>query len=900
MRTTFQRLRQLSDPFDLKNHLLSLAMTRFDSRAFMTAQSQAFNTGRDLKALFPLGAFVMLIGTLILALIAGSAAEPLLLTALAILAVFGTLFLFAIAAGHIEFVRPALKDDLADAVANHYSDALLLALADGRTVWSNQRMGRLLGPTSVGLHAAIEQALGGTPEVAEAMFRLSRAIEHGTARTEDLTVSLTGDAFGDPRGVTVIRLSVKPFEPPGNPGDKTYDQPLVLWSITNISADRVRQQRTTAAMRDALHAYDTMPVGVLTAEAGQPLARINQTMCTLLGYDDPGEVRDHSVTLKDIFSSDGVELITSLANAPAGRMESVDLDLTGKDGTLIPARVICWRTIDDNAAGGESRDDAQISVAALTNTPTENYGAPSSPEHNDKSTARFARFFRSAPFGIATIDKDGRIAHTNASFSRMIVNGAKSHGKEAVKVLSSTADPDTESQIEAGLETVLAGRGKVTPIDITAGKNNEFSRRVYMNPLNNANNPAEAAILYVIDVTEQKSLEAKYAQSQKMDAVGKLAGFVAHDFNNMLTAIIGFSDFLLQTHRPTDAAYSDIINIKSSANRAAGLVAKLLALARQQTLLVEQLQLGEVITDLAPLLKRSVGERIELRLPTGRDLWHVKTDKLQLEQAILNLAVNARDAMPDGGRLTIKTRNVTEREAKRQHRAEMPAAEYVLIDISDTGTGIPPETLAKIFDPFFTTKEAGKGTGLGLATVYGIVKQSGGFVFADSELGKGTSFKIYLPRHIEEPSDKTAPPTGPTGPLPPDPDNDGDITGNERVLLVEDEDVVRSFAVRALQRQGYDVIEAEDGAAALDVLAEVGTVDIVISDVVMPEMDGPTMLKQMRKTHPDLKVIFVSGYPNEAFQKALGEETFAFLPKPFSLPQLAAKVREELDAKPAA
>ncbi len=358
--------------------------------------------------------------------------------------------------------------------------------------------------------------------------------------------------------------------------------------------------------------------------------------------------------------------------------------------------------------------------------------------------------------------------------------------------------------------------------------------------------------------------------------------------------IIGFSDFLLQTHKPSDPAHADIMNIRKSAVRAAGLVGKLLALARQQTLMLEALHLDEMVADVAPLMKRSIGEKITLETQYGRDLWYVRTDKLQLEQAILNLAVNARDAMPDGGTLTVRTRNVTERESKKLDHHGMPPGEYVLIEVEDTGTGMPPEVMAKIFEPFFTTKAVGKGTGLGLATVYGIVKQTGGFIYPESTVGKGTTFRVYLPRHILEPEAeaqmlKAARAKDKTG---------TDLTGTGRVLLVEDEDVVRSFAARALKSRGYEVLEAGSGVEALEVMeANGGKVDIVVSDVVMPEMDGPTLFKELRKVNPKLKFIFVSGYPNDAFREAVGSEEFAFLPKPFSLPQLAAKVKEELAAR---
>jgi two-component system cell cycle sensor histidine kinase/response regulator CckA len=434
-----------------------------------------------------------------------------------------------------------------------------------------------------------------------------------------------------------------------------------------------------------------------------------------------------------------------------------------------------------------------------------------------------------------------------------------------------------------------SGRAGATPVEVFFGPRGEFARRIYVNPLGVGARARDGAILYVIDATEQKALELKFAQSHKMEAVGQLAGGVAHDFNNVLTAIIGFSDLLLQTHRPTDPAYRDIMNIKSSANRAAGLVRQLLAYSRRQTLQAEVLELGEVITDLSALLNKALGEKIALKILPGRDLWHVKADKTQFEHVIINLAVNARDAMVDGGCLTIRTRNVSERESLKLGNLNITAGEYLLVEVEDTGVGIPPDVIGRIFEPFFTTKDVGKGTGLGLSTVYGIVKQTGGYIFADSEIGKGTTFRVYLPRHIVENEDdlpqraKKAEPTR-------------DLTGTGRVLLVEDEDVVRSFAVRALSRQGYEVLEAGTGLEALEVMErENHRVDIVVSDVIMPEMDGPTLLKELRKTNPALKFIFVSGYPDDAFKKSLDDkEEYAFLPKPFTLPQLAAKVKEQL------
>jgi two-component system cell cycle sensor histidine kinase/response regulator CckA len=375
-----------------------------------------------------------------------------------------------------------------------------------------------------------------------------------------------------------------------------------------------------------------------------------------------------------------------------------------------------------------------------------------------------------------------------------------------------------------------------------------------------------------------------------MQAVGQLAGGIAHDFNNMLTAIIGFSDFLLMNHRPTDPAFQDIINIKQNANRAAGLVRQLLAFSRQQTLRPQVLQLGDVVSELSILLGRLLNENIELTLDQASELWPVKADLHQFEQVIINLAVNARDAMPNGGKLVIRTANVGESEALSLQPRQLPPGEYVLIQVIDTGAGMTDEVREKIFEPFFSTKEVGRGTGLGLSTVYGIVKQTGGYVFADSAVGRGTTMSVYLPRYVETAADLE------TEKAERPPEKPKDLTGRGTVLLVEDEDAVRSFAARALAQRGYRVLEATTGTEALDLFkSHHGDVDLVVSDVVMPEMDGPTLCDELRRERPDLKVIFISGYAEDAFRQHLAKnEDFMFLQKPFDLKQLAAAVKAAL------
>jgi two-component system cell cycle sensor histidine kinase/response regulator CckA len=355
------------------------------------------------------------------------------------------------------------------------------------------------------------------------------------------------------------------------------------------------------------------------------------------------------------------------------------------------------------------------------------------------------------------------------------------------------------------------------------------------------------------------------------------------------------NDFLLNAHKPTDPSFQDIMQIKQNATRAATLVRQLLAFSRRQTLRPQVLDLGDALSDLTMLLRRLIGEKVKLDLVHGRDLWPVKVDVSQFEQVIVNLAVNARDAMPDGGKLTVRTANISAEEAERLSYKGMPPADYVRIDVADTGTGIPAEIVDKIFEPFFSTKEVGKGTGLGLSTVYGIVKQTGGFVYVDSEAGKGTSFHIFLPRHHPELEVQPDPVVAVKEP-PADVKPRTDLTGQGTILLVEDEEGLRSLNARGLRSRGYSVIEASNGLEAMEALEEKnGAVDLVVSDVVMPEMDGPTLLKNMRERNPDLKIIFVSGYAEDAFEKSLPEnQQFAFLPKPFTLSQLVAAVKETM------
>ena len=493
----------------------------------------------------------------------------------------------------------------------------------------------------------------------------------------------------------------------------------------------------------------------------------------------------------------------------------------------------------------------------------------------------FNDLFRDAPMGVAIASADGALRETNIAFADFF--GIQNAGTRVLPDLVLPSEKQAVSQAIAK----AAGGATVGPIvlPLSGDRMAEF----YATPMHG---DAHACVLYLVDVSEQKALETKFAQSQKMQAVGKLAGGVAHDFNNLLTVIIGNSDLLLMRHTAGDPSFNEINEIHQNGLRAANLVRQLLAFSREQTLQPRTLALNDVVAELGQLLRRLVGEGVTVRLENAPHLWPVHADESQLSNALINLVVNARDAMPRGGAVTVRTANETVAKPLVFASGEMPAGDYVRIDVADTGTGIAKEHLSRIFDPFFTTKPVGQGTGLGLATVYGIVKQTGGYITVDSELGKGTTFRIYLPRYREEAGAVASAPIEAASPR--------DVTGQDTILLVEDELPVRSFAARALKLRGYNVLEAGGGEEALEIMrARGGAVDLLITDVVMPNMDGPTLVKAVRRMKPHIAVIFMSGYAEEAFRRH--EENAAdlhFLPKPFGLKQLAAKVKEVLSGAP--
>ncbi len=802
------------------------------------------------------------------------ATGPLVLAFLSLLAAIGVFFLFGTAAGLIKLHSEDERGDLNERAAEGLDLGFLVTDAAGRPLRANRAFRRIVGEHPSGEPRALEEAFSGEPQAAECLFRLLRAIERGEGRQEEFR--LRGQD-GRARTSRWLRVTVRPIPAALGGGE---NQPRILWQIADVTQEHARVAETMRALETRLSYFDALPIGLIDLAVDGRVTAINRTLSSWLARETPIDPEEDT-RLGDLLAPGAEAAIRAALSAAEGQWARVDTELVRDAGVFVPVEVIA-------VPAAEPAPDAAIQLFVLPRRARQDFDGGSA-----RHGGQLARFLNSAPFGMATIAADGRILNANATFSHLFRDGQSDAIKTTADIVGLVTDADARATLQKALEQALKGRAGDEPVEVTLGSDGLATRRLYLNPVSAGDGDA-TVIVYVIDATEQKALELKYAQSTKMEAVGKLAGGIAHDFNNVLTAIIGFSDLLLQTHRPTDAAYKDIMNIKQNANRAAGMVRQLLAFSRRQTLQPEILELGDVISDTAAaLLRKLIGETVNLKIRTGRDLWQVKADRTQLDQVIINLAVNAKDAMPDGGKLTIETRNVGEQDTRAFRGMGMVAGDYVEIAVSDTGHGMTPEIMAKIFEPFFSTKEVGKGTGLGLSTVYGIVKQTGGFIFPESTLGEGTTFRIYLPRYVPTAADIEAA----AARSAPKKERARDLTGSGRVLLVEDEDSVRAFAIRALKRQGYDVIEATSGVEGLEKFEEVGgQVDLVVSDVVMPEMDGPSMLKELRKQRPDIKVIFMSGYPDDAFKRNLDPaDHFAFLAKPFTLPQLAAKVKEELE-----
>jgi two-component system cell cycle sensor histidine kinase/response regulator CckA len=514
----------------------------------------------------------------------------------------------------------------------------------------------------------------------------------------------------------------------------------------------------------------------------------------------------------------------------------------------------------------------------------------------DHPEAVLDTFAGAAPFGAALLMGEdifsAHIAEFNPVFAALLEQKADIlTGRTFGDFVTEASRADLVEKLAPGKD----GAPKAGPFDIVltaphaSRQMAERAVQIYVSPVREGFN------VYLFDVSEQKRLEQNLIQAQKMQAIGQVAGGMAHDFNNLLTGFKFRNDQLLLNHPLGDPSYEDLNGIRQIIARAEDLVRNLLAFARKQTVKRVTLNAGEMVSEAEVLLRRLVREDVKLETEYGRNLPNVHVDKGQMEMVMMNLVVNARDAMKaqGGGKVMIKTTALTQAKAKAEGWAEAPAQGAALIEVSDTGPGIPPDIIAKVFEPFFTTKAQGEGTGLGLSTVHGIINQAGGHIIIQSPPGQGATFRIFLPVWIETEKEKTAPaPVVEAKPVP------KDLSGVGRILFVEDEQIVRGIAAHLLRQRGYEVLEAEDGEQALEIIeAENGKFDLLISDVIMPGLDGPSMLKKARPLIGNVPVMFISGYAESEFSDLLEEEKgISFLPKPLDIKTLAERVKEQLAA----
>src|ERR1700724_1548752 len=617
-------------------------------------------------------------------------AQPYILGILALLAMVGLFNLFAFAAGIVRFANRSADDPIMGHIADHAFDGLAVTDPRGHVVYSNSAYLALTGAASAQDVRPVERVFIGNPDVSEAVFRLLKAAREGKRQQEEVRIAGHDGAHG-----RWLRMRVRPL------GQNKREAKYAVWSIDDITRDRERQEDVFQELQHAIEYLDHAPCGFFSVNAAGDIVYINATLANWLDHD-LAEIGSGGLKLADIVSGDGASLLTSIPPLPGEvKTEVFDIDLRMRGGKTMPARLYHKLAFGADGAAGASR------------TLVINRARDERDDPERAAEVRFMRFFDHTPMAIATVDRSGSVARANARYAKL-AQGISGDGV-ATKSIFRAVNARDRNHLLAAINQAAEGQGDIPPVEVMLDGAKERWGQFFVTAVEEDERETEAAIIYMLETTERRALENQINQSQKMDMVGQLAGGIAHDFNNVLSAIMMANDFLLNAHKPTDPSFQDIMQIKQNATRAATLVRQLLAFSRRQTLRPQVLDLGDALSDLTMLLRRLIGEKVKFDPVHGRDLWPVKVDVSQFEQVIVNLAVNARDAMPDGGKLTIKTANVSTQEAEKLSYKGMPPADYVRIDVSDTGTGIAPEIVGKIFQAFFSTKAVGTGPGPGLS-----------------------------------------------------------------------------------------------------------------------------------------------------------------------------------------
>ncbi|MEP7031763.1 MAG: PAS domain-containing protein, partial [Pseudolabrys sp.] len=670
--------------------LEKLALEKVGRQAFDKSQSapRAGSVGKVL-----LVALILIAAAAGLTYVGREFAETYILVLLAVLGTNGVLALFGLASGIMRFSGAEQGNPLLKAVVDNAFDGILVTDQGGRVFYANATYLNLIDAAGNNDVRPIEQVFIGDPDVSESVYRLLKAAREGRRLQEEMRIpGPTGEA------ARWLRMRVRPL------GTSKQDARMTVWSVADVTRERERQENVFQELQHAIDYLDHAPAGFFSVDAAGDIVYLNATLAGWLDQD-LAQVGVGSLKLTDIVAGEGAALLKTLNAAPGEvKTEVLDLDLKDRAGKPVPVRMFHKVAFGADGAAGASR------------TLVLNRAKDDGSDPQRAAEVRFMRFFQNTPMAIATVDKAGRVARSNARFASAF-EGMLNEERSILHVIAERDRP----ALEAAIRQAADGQGDIAPVEAALAGSTERWANFFVSAVKDEDRDGEAAIVYALETTAQRTLENRVIQQQKMESVGQLAGGIAHDFNNVLSAIMMATDFLLNDHKPTDRSFGDIMQIKQNANRAAALVRQLLAFSRKQTLRPQVLDLGEALSDLGMLLKRLIGEKMTFPgVVHGRDLWPVKVDISQFEQVIVNLAVNARDAMPDGGTLSIRTANVPAEECAKFAHKGMPSADYILVEVSDTGTGIPADIIDKIFEPFFSTKEVGKGTGLGLSTVYGI------------------------------------------------------------------------------------------------------------------------------------------------------------------------------------
>ena len=790
-----------------------------------------------------------------------------------------------------------LRDwDTVAALMESEADACALT-SDGGVVYMNRAAKAFFGNKPL-FQAVLDRTTNEESNVL-ALAKLEAAVKNGADTSVELAMRALRSDMTEWYRVAVRQIGVG-----------------TLWRVADISAQRSLDAVIRQEIQELGEFLDILPIGLYQIDSGGILHFVNRRLCEWLGYSNAREL-------------DGKKLSDILAGGKTPDLDGLwhgELIFRTHANALFPA-FVSHAVYDENG-------ETMLRAAVVRDVTLQQERETSAKE----AELGFSWLFEEAPVGIAFVDMENVIAEANAALFQMF-------GRTRDEMVGGHLDEyfiaEDWAELENKIAKVKMGFVSRAQSEVKLKTKQDKIAGVFITPMTaeGADGQPDIAgvVLHFIDNTERRSLERQFSQAQKMQAVGQLAGGIAHDFNNLLTAILGSTDLLLQTHPPSNPDFDELMNIHNSATRAARLVGQLLAYSRKQPLKPQFLDVTDVFADLKHMLARLLGSKISIRIEHGRNLGFIRVDRIQFDQVFVNLAVNAHDAMPDGGAFAISTRVEKVSAAAHVGSEDVIPGEYVVIDVSDTGTGIPADVLPRIFEPFFTTKSGTttSGTGLGLAVVYGNVRQSGGYIRVKSKVGEGTTFSIYLPRHTpedvrrfndeiekelrgspkKESGDAGAvsrfvrvkpnePKAGeqlsfafaseePT--LPPPLPLAEDLSGTGTVLLVEDEDGVRAVTKRALKSKGYTVIDCTCAEEALEKVDEGVSFDLLVTDMIMPGMDGVALSNEMKKRFPDVKILLISGFSEEA---ARGEITdmpnFYFLGKPFSLRDLSEKVKQIL------